>query len=211
MKEFTSKDLELINRVSVDMGNPLSRTTAGKVQMAENLMEHQLIKTPEQYIQVITTGRLEPTIEGEQAELMLIRSENEQLSEGKGVMAVVTDAHVLHISEHKVVLASPEARQNADIVAKTTAHIQEHINLLTTMSAKNPALLIALGQTPLPVAPPAAPPMPGGPAAGAPETSAPVLDAEPPLTKAGGGVKMPSMPTDPLTSDKFSPAAAPPA
>ena len=210
MKSFQSSDLESIARVTVDMGNPLSRTTAGKVQMAETLMDRGMLKTPEQYIQVITTGKLEPTIEGDQAELMLIRTENEQMSEGKGAMAAITDRHVLHISEHKVVLASPEARMNPTTVKVTTAHIQEHLNLLTTLSASNPNFLIALGQQPLQPAPngnlpTVTPPAPGGP----PAPAAPVVDATDPLTKEGSAIKIAGMPTNPLTKEKFSPEATP--
>ena len=35
LKEFTGEQISSINRVVVDVGNPLSRTIAGRVQMAE--------------------------------------------------------------------------------------------------------------------------------------------------------------------------------
>lgn len=143
MKEFTGDDLNLISRVMVDIGNPLTRTVAGKVNLADALMEKGFLKTPEQYIQVMTTGRLEPVIESDQAELMLVRAENERLSESLPVQAMITDSHALHVREHKVVLASPEARENPEIVTAVTNHIQEHFDLLSTT---NPQLLALLGE-----------------------------------------------------------------
>ena len=53
MKEFTGKDLSSVNRIIVDVGNPLSKTTAGRVQMAEQMLQMGIIKTPEAYISVI--------------------------------------------------------------------------------------------------------------------------------------------------------------
>ena len=143
MKEFTGDDLNLISRVMVDIGNPLTRTVAGKVNLADALMEKGFLKTPEQYIQVMTTGRLEPVIESDQAELMLVRAENERLSDSLPVQAMITDSHALHVREHKVVLASPEARENPEIVMAVTNHIQEHFDLLSTT---NPQLLALLGE-----------------------------------------------------------------
>ena len=143
MREFTGDDLQLISRIMVDIGNPLTRTVAGKVNLADALMEKGFLKTPEQYIQVMTTGRLEPVIESDQAELMLVRAENERLSESQPVQAMITDSHALHVREHKVVLASPEARENPEIVMAVTAHIQEHFDLLSTT---NPQLLALLGE-----------------------------------------------------------------
>ena len=211
MKEFKAEDLRGINRVSVDMGNPLSRTTAGKIQMAESLLEAKLIESGEQYIQVLTTGKLEPLIEGKQAELMLIRSENEMLSDGKPVIAVVTDNHALHIFEHKSVLASPEARANPETVKNCVTHLQEHINMLQQLSVSNPNLLIALGQQPvqpppsqmleptMPI-PPASPPRVGTP----PQSPglAPGASAENPLTREAGKVNLPAMPKNPITGQR---------
>ena len=207
MKQFKADDLQGISRVTVDLGNPLARTTAGKLEIAENLLDKNLIESADQYIQVLTTGRLEPLTEGKQAELMLIRAENEDLSEGKPVAASVIDTHVLHIGEHKVVLASPEARINPSIVKNTVAHIQEHINMLQTLSVTNPNLLVALGQTPVkggtPAPGPTPPPMPSGGPAPAPVSE--VASTESPITKAAAEVRAPSMPENPLTGAQFSP------
>lgn len=187
MKEFTGKDLETVDRVTVDFGNPLSRTTAGKLQIAENLLGANMIENPQQYIQVLSTGKLEPLIEGKQAELMLIRNENESLMEGKPVTAIMTDVHSIHIQEHKCVLSSVDSRNDPNAVMNTLNHINEHLNLWRTA---DPGLLQMIGE----IAPPP-PPMPAPMDGTVPEMANP----ENTVTQEAEKVNLPNMPTDPLT------------
>lgn len=150
IKEFTGDSLSAINRVVVDVGNPLSRTIAGRVQMAEQLLQMNLIKTPQQYFSVMETGRLEHVYEDEIDQILNIRSENESLLEGEEVHATLLDPHRLHIMEHRGVLADPDLRKDRNLVNNTLNHIQEHIDYLRTA---DPDLLALIGEQPL--APPA--------------------------------------------------------
>lgn len=171
LKEFTGDDIAAISRVVVDIGNPLSKTTAGKVQMAEQLLQMQLIKTPNEYFQVLNTGNLDSMFEGEYSELLLIKSENEQLMEGGLVKALAIDEHKNHIVEHRSILADPSLRySNSEVVKNVLDHINEHITLLRTTDA---ALLALIGEQALPPLPAptgspeqqamtGAPPMPNG-------------------------------------------------
>lgn len=195
MREFTGKDLDAISRVMVDMGNPLTRTTAGKVNLAEQMMNFNLIDNPDQYIQVVTTGRLEPVIQGKQSELLLIKSENEQLADGIPQRALITDQHFHHITEHKTVLASPEVRAdpNSPIVAAALSHIQEHIDFLKT---GDPALLALIHQQSI-----AAQPNPqGNGAVGG------MMNAEQPVMQDASAVNQPNMPSPPQGTDPTSAA-----
>lgn len=173
LKEFTGEDLNSISRVIVDVGNPLSRTVAGRVQMADNLLQYQLIKNPQQYFQVLNSGRLDVMYEGEMNELLLIKSENEKLMEGQPVQALAIDSHKEHIMEHKSILADPDIRDDHNIVQSVLSHIQEHISLLQTT---DPNILSMTGQQPLPPpAPPEAPPQGGPlPPQGMPQQGGPV-------------------------------------
>jgi hypothetical protein len=146
LKEFTGDDLSSVSRVVVDIGNPLSRTTAGKVEMAEQMLQMGVIKTPEQYFSVINTGQLDVMTEDTQSQLFLVKGENERFVNGEPVIAIKTDDHLLHIKEHSSVLADPELRFQPDVVARVTEHIQEHIDLLRTV---DPDLLRMLNQQPL--------------------------------------------------------------
>lgn len=185
MKEFVGDDLSSINRVTVDMGNAMTRTTAGKVNLAEQMMNMNMIDNPDQYIQVITTGKLEPVIEGKQAGLLLIKGENEGLSEGIAQRALITDNHAKHILEHTTVLSNPEIRQdpNNPIVAITLAHIQEHMNMMNDPATQQ--LMAILHQEPVPPNPNAVP-MSGNP-----------MNAEPPVIQAAQDVNMPNAPKPP--------------
>jgi hypothetical protein len=143
MKEFVGEDLSSINRVVVDVGNPLSRSTAGRVQMAEQLLQMGIIKTPEQYMTVMNTGNLHTMTENTERELNLIRDENERLVIGESVLATSIDEHGKHIKEHRGVLADSSLREDPDLVSRVLDHIQEHIEHLRNT---DPALLSLLGE-----------------------------------------------------------------
>lgn len=159
LEEFTGDKLSAVNRVVVDIGNPLARTTAGRVEMAEQLLQMSAIKTPEQYFMVINTGQLDVMTEDVQSELYLIKAENERLVTGQPVASVFTDEHALHIKEHRTVLADPSLRFDQELFARVSEHIQEHVDLLRTT---DPNVLGILGQQPLspPGGTPNAPSMP---------------------------------------------------
>ncbi len=146
IKEFVGEDLSAVNRVVVDIGNPLSRTTAGRVEMAGQLLQMGAIKSPEQYFAVIETGQLDLMTEDTQSQLYLIKAENERMVTGEPVQAIYVYEHALHIKEHSAVLADPELRFNPELVTKVMTHIQEHIQLLQTT---DPSLLQILQQQPI--------------------------------------------------------------
>lgn len=208
MKEFRGSDLDKVNRVIVDVANPLSKTMAGKVEIADNLLQMGQVSA-EQYINLIKTGNLDVMLEGKQSELMLIKQENEFLTDGRAVVAIVTDNHMLHIQEHKAVLASPDIRQNPEIVKVALDHIQEHIELLRNT---DPGLLMVLGQQPIPPV--------GQPMQGSPEQMGLPPGAEAPLMGEGNsipelaeaqmqpGEELPSQPspaTNPLSGQPWNP------
>jgi hypothetical protein len=146
-KEFTGEKISAVNRVVVDMGNPLARTIAGRVQMAEQMMQMKIIKNPQQYFQVINTGRIEAMYEGETDDLMLIKKENEQLMDGINPPVSPMDKHSVHIDEHSAVLADPDLRSDAAFINNVMDHIQGHMNALRNT---DPALLQIRGEQPLP-------------------------------------------------------------
>lgn len=188
LKEFKSDDLGPIQRVQIELANPLASTTAGRVQLAETLISNGLVKDPQKYLMVLQTGTLEPEIEGLQAEMLLIKQENEALSQGQPCMAVKTDNHPLHVSEHKAVLSSLQARQDPAIVQVTLTHIQEHIQLMMQMQVMEPMLLQMLGIPPM-----AMPMAPEGGDGSSPEIEPPAAQGGSPTDKPAPA-NMPSMP-----------------
>jgi len=142
MKYFKGSDLKGINRVVVDSANPLTKTGAGRIEIANNLLQTPgMISTPDQYLSVLTTGILEPLYEHDRSRQHITRAENEALMTSQEVQAILTDDHAIHVLEHTCVLNNLEARKNPDIVNNVLAHIQEHIGLAETMTPQMAAML----------------------------------------------------------------------
>jgi hypothetical protein len=133
LKEFTGDMIGDIKRVKVDVGNPLSRTLAGKVEIANNLLQNGQIDA-KQYIQVLETGELDDLLQSDMMDILLIQSENEWLMEGKEVYADVFDNHDLHLKEHRAVISDPELRRNPELMRKVHDHMQEHIDMMRTVA-----------------------------------------------------------------------------
>lgn len=189
IREFSSEDIANVSRVTVDSANPLTKTVAGRTEIANQLLNAGMIKRPEQYLMVLQTGQLEPVTENETSELINIRAENEGLSEGAIQVAVITDDHRIHILEHKSVLSSPEARRNPEIVQATLAHIQEHIDMLKTA---DPILLQMMGQQSLAPAP-------------APQNVPQAMNGMNPVTEQAESIQGPQMPIVAGTDERFQP------
>jgi len=152
MREFKGADISNISRVVVDVGNPMSKTAAGRVQMAQELLQYGKV-TPEQYMLLIKTGNLDSITEDIVKEQLLMKDENEVLIEGESPMAVFTENHKMHIEYHRSVLFDPELKKDAGLVNRVQQHIQEHIDLLRNT---DPAILAMMNQQPLaPLTPPA--------------------------------------------------------
>ncbi len=203
LKEFTGDMIGDIKRVVVDVGNPLSRTTAGKLEIANNLLQQGAIKDPRHYFMVLETGNIDTMVEGEMADLLLIQSENEWLLEGKDVFADPLDQHKLHIMEHRAVISDPELRRNPELTKKVHDHIQEHINMLKQVS---PDLLNLIGEQPL--APDEMAAITGGlpPGPMNPQPGAPAPEGAP--APQGGGPAPAPANNAPMDTSQFGPQAS---
>lgn len=203
MKEFIGKDLAQIDRVVVDATSPMSKTTAGKIQIAQDLLQGGLIRNAREYLSVVSTGELESLYESEMSEIILVRSENEDLRGGKQVQPLIIDDHKLHVLEHRSLLANPDSRRDPKLVQAVLDHIQAHINLQLQLQQQNPALLAMLGEQPLPT-PQGPPALPPGPAPGPGGPVGPQVNAQNPSTAAAAGVRPAGMPSLPPGADESS-------
>ena len=151
LMEFKGSDIESINRVIVDVGNPLARTTAGRVQMAEQLMQMKPEEfSIQQYAQVINTGRLDGMMESPVDQSNLIQAENERLIRGIQVPALVIDDHKEHILRHRTILNDIDIRTDESRSKAIFEHIQEHIEFARST---DPGVLTMTNQQPLAPAP----------------------------------------------------------
>lgn len=170
MSAFTGDDLSLIERVSVDLGNPLSRTAAGRIELGDKLYDKGEINGRE-YIQVLQTGSLDSVMESKETDPDLVQKENELLRDGKPVKAIVGDAHIYHMDKHRAVINDPQLRTFAaqgdqmaiQIIQATTQHIMEHNQLYHT---QDPIFSIICKEPPAPPPPPPPGALPPGQAGG---------------------------------------------
>lgn len=201
------KDLELTNidRVKVDMGSYLARTAAGRVNQAEMLSRANMIESPEQFLTVLNTGRLEPLTHSRQSTLNLIAEENERLLMGKKPEVMIQDNHALHILEHAAVVSNLEARENAGVIDAVTAHINEHIFNLTNLPPVLAAILKmpVLNQQPGTPAPTQGQP---GPSQGQPKPIGGAPDAASGSQQAQMEAANVEFPQNPVTGEQWDPA-----
>lgn len=215
--ELNSEAMANVDRVVVEIGSPLQQTTAGRMELAQLYLQIPgLVKTPEQIQGLVDSGRMDPVTQDLSNQLLCIEDENEMLSEGQQPPVILTDDHRLHIREHPGVGSSKEARSDPKVMQVLQAHIAEHIKVLRET---DPAILMAMGQQPIPQAPPppgmgppgapppdGAPPPPGGPPPGEEGMAPP-----PGPQDAAAQVSMPQLPVNPQTGERFTPAAGMPA
>jgi hypothetical protein len=169
------EDVSLVSRVRVDMGSPLSKTLAGKTELATQLVQLAAQNgTPldfGQYLRVLETGRTEPLTELDTKKRRNIQRENEMLAKARFIpgpvdpmtgqptqvldpsvpmpRALGTDDVRLHIPWHLSQLDSPEARANPAVAKAVLAHVMEHIQSATQIQMGQPLLLEAMGYEPL--------------------------------------------------------------
>lgn len=207
VREFSRDNLDRVQRVVVDVGNALSQTTAGRSEMAQNLIQMGLIQTPEQYFSVLNSGNLETMTEGPTKKLQLIKAENEALVAGDDVIAIAIDDHEMHIAEHIAVLSDPSLRFDNELVSRVLAHIQEHKDLQATQAPQylDQATLAKQPPPPVPQAP--APAAPGGPLPASEVAQQADMGFNPQAVQqaAEAGVSMPTPPPNPLTGEPLTP------
>lgn len=204
--EFTGSDLAAVDSVTVEIGNALQQSPAGRMQIAQ--MRLDWTKNggdPEEFEQIIETGRSDPRAKADESQWLLIKSENEDLAKGINPPVSVYDLHPTHIQEHAATMASPEARKTPALIEAVQKHIDEH---MANWTQADPRTLQA-ANIPLPPPPPPGPPPPPpgmGPPPGPPGPGGP-----PGMHPPGpGGPPPPGMHGGPPPGPPPGPPGAPP-
>lgn len=142
LTEFSGKDFKNVRKIRIKSVNPMSKTLAGKVQIADTLVERfPQVLTPGDYFRVLETGSIDYLTRGESQRRANLDRENELLSAGIGpkppppidpttgeplpeperppnatrrrfVRALITDDHRAHILKHLEVLDNPAIRES---------------------------------------------------------------------------------------------------
>lgn len=194
------EDFSRVQRVQVDVGNPLAQTPNGRMQLADMMAQRFGAKlTMEQFEQVLTTGRIEPLTQGVQKQLLLVRHENERIRAGEAPPVMVDDDHVIHMRGHAEEISNPEVRDNPVALQAYMDHQNEHWSLYTTT---DPARLLVFGVQPPPVVAPPGAPLPGPEGTPGP---APGGGAPPGLEPESAPQPLPEQPTNPATGEQYVP------
>jgi len=170
-KSFTKKDIDKIDKIIVRYGNPLAQTTSGRIAMANSFMQQGFVSTPQEYIEVVETGNIEPLLEANEAQMHLIQEQKEQLRQGKQCSISIYDNHPLFILEAMTVLSTEEARTNPGVIKAVEQYIEEHNQLWMDLSTKSP-VICGLLKIPVLGAPPPMP-APAGPPQNVPQRPMP--------------------------------------
>ncbi len=184
VKRFKGSDFASLDGVSVELGSASMRTSGMRHQIALELLEQKVLTSPEQYLEMIATGRLEPALDGPriletQADRLMV-----EVQEGRSYQVAATMPHEMMIQRLALLIADPsmseapaDPRTGQPPIDPQTGQpaqpksalamqlVQQHGELWTQMSM-NPAgaaILMATGQRPAPGAAMAAVP-PGPPA-----------------------------------------------
>jgi hypothetical protein len=162
LKDFRAELLRAVRRVAVRPVPPVLRSRAGQIEVANFLKDVPgAIQTPEQAIEIVTTGQITPLYRASRAAIERIRWENERMAEGTpveakqddpkldpvtqqmvpgdqyeitpGVPVLPTDNPFLHIPEHVAELSAPGALERPEIRKALLAHIRWHLRVYRTM------------------------------------------------------------------------------
>lgn len=170
---FTASDIAHVHRVVIKTANPMMRTQAGRLQIAEMLRDWpgMPLKDPQQVIELITSGIFKPLTQPAHVQSIRVRRENALLAAAPPVQEVpgepdpltgmpapptktvptvpvfATDDHSSHINGHLEVLTSPDTLDNPAKMDAVFAHIMEHV---TTWRDGDPGLAQLLGHMPPP-------------------------------------------------------------
>lgn len=148
VKNYESSTFNEIQRVRVNLGNPFAKTTAGRVEIGEKLLQVGMIN-PDDYLNLLKSGTIERKINPKVAKEQNMHLENEQLMQGQAPLISPLDNHIDHINTHHTLIDMPNIRTNSEILALVLAHIEEHVSMMTQLAVDNPMMLdIALGNPP---------------------------------------------------------------
>ena len=233
MTHWTGDDIASVERVSIEPVNPVMKTFAGKVQLADSLAEKFGIvgnqpMTRDEYLAVYTTGTLTQTFDAPKAHLGRLAKEKELLMQGIGLPPVDMQASMqtgepqfvgddgsgktyirpLLTDRHWLDIPEYLALLESPETRSNTKVVQAVTDLvqehLRLWRSMPPDLVMLLGG-PMP------PPMPGmggpppPPNAGPPPPGGKSDVAEMASMKGAPDVKMPAPPPNPVTGEQPPP------
>jgi len=143
---FTSDNLLKVRRILVKQGSAALRTAAGRMNLAQMMVQLPDAPTNKRELVSIMEGApLEKFLAPEDAQIQLVAEENARLKRLEEVVGDLADDHIFHMKSHaSEILGNVESRFNPAIVAWAGAHMTWHMNVLMFDPAAQ-AYMVALG------------------------------------------------------------------
>jgi hypothetical protein len=128
-KEFVGEDLQKISAVKILVSNPMLQTTAGRLEIAQQIMSVPPEFLPS-WLGILEGKPLESITKGALNQSDLVYMENEKLLSGMQTPSLITDDHAYHIQKHAELLNDPEMRMESDKLQVIMDHILGHQELM---------------------------------------------------------------------------------
>lgn len=203
VRKVTRDNLEGVDAVTIEVGSPLMNQPAGRLEIADKLLAQPgMIKTPDEYIRIITTGRLDPMLKATESQLNTLAQENDMLQRGQMPTVRAGQDHATHVREHQALMGADVDPRVAQMIE---AHCADHY---TTWSQMPQDLAALTGQSVMPPPPPmpvpgaATKPPPGPDAPPAPDAPEPPAPGRARPMGGPSDAKQPLMPINPATGQR---------
>ena len=142
LAQYSGSDIGSVKRVRVDIGNPLARTLAGRMELGQQLMQLALQNQQPldmgQYLRVLETGRLEPLTDLDTKKRRNVHQENEMLARARFQQgpdgAPLTQPHPVTGAPQSVL--DPTSLPKALATDDWKLHIAEHKAVLDSPEAR---------------------------------------------------------------------------
>ncbi|MEM1415520.1 MAG: hypothetical protein AAGH15_11495 [Myxococcota bacterium] len=146
LRSFKGSDIAEVRRVAVDIGEASAMSKPQRIAFADRLLQAGVIEKPEDYLQVVSTGRLEHILDPADSHRRGIDRENELLLRGQAAEVMITDNHLGHVAAHASLLDEPAVRADPDAVEIILAHCRRHFDVWRKASHDDPDMLLVAGR-----------------------------------------------------------------
>lgn len=146
-KDFNKQDIAGFTRFVVEPINPATKTLAGKIALAQPLLQGGSI-TPQQYMQIFTTGRIDPVTALSGATQAKIEREKELLQRGIGLPPFLRDANgAAKLDSSGLPMFDPRSANDPNFVRPMitdnfSAALPEYISVLSTPESRSDAKMV---------------------------------------------------------------------
>lgn len=167
-KAFKASDIIDIDRITIDLGNPVTQTMAGRMELLQTMIQMNAIPA-DKIDDFLRTGNLASLTEDAFSASIYVKEENEMLRRGKAPVAFIYDNHPAHIDDHLSLINSEEVRNNPEMLQMVLTHVQEHKDLWKSLPPEDAQMIVHIEPWPMPMPeqgpppPDQGPPPPGGP------------------------------------------------